>query len=127
LLVDPVKARQILMNLLTNAIKFTPRDGQVGLAVAVLPGGDLEIAVSDTGIGMSEEQIARAFEPFVQIDNLYNRTHEGTGLGLPLTRRLIALHGGSLTIESRLGHGTTARVRFPAERVQAEKRLDSAA
>jgi len=127
LLIDPVKARQILMNLLTNAIKFTPANGRITLAADTLPCGGVEIAVADTGIGMSADQTERAFEPFVQIDNQFNRQHEGTGLGLPLSRRLIELHGGSLRIESAPGVGTTARVHIPAERVHQRPVLASVA
>jgi signal transduction histidine kinase len=127
LLVDPVKARQILMNLLTNAIKFTPADGQITLTTRTLPCGGAEIALTDTGIGMSAKQIQLAFEPFVQIDNQFNRKYDGTGLGLPLSRRLIELHGGTLLIESIPGAGTTARVRFLADRVHNVPALASVA
>jgi two-component system cell cycle sensor histidine kinase PleC len=127
LLIDPVKARQILMNLLTNAIKFTPVNGRIVLAAEAMPCGGVEIAVTDTGIGMSADQIGRAFEPFVQIDNQFNRQYEGTGLGLPLSRRLVELHGGSLRIESTPGIGTTARVFIPAERVHRQAALASVA
>jgi two-component system cell cycle sensor histidine kinase PleC len=127
LLIDPVKARQILMNLLTNAIKFTPANGRVTLTAETLSCGGVEIAVADTGIGMSADQTERAFEPFVQIDNQFNRQYEGTGLGLPLSRRLIELHGGNLKIESTPGVGTTARVYIPAERVHQRPMLASVA
>jgi two-component system cell cycle sensor histidine kinase PleC len=127
LLIDPVKARQILMNLLTNAIKFTPPNGRIVLGAEATPCGGIEIAVADTGIGMAPEQIERAFEPFVQIDNKFKRQSEGTGLGLPLSRRLVELHGGSLRIESTPDVGTTARVYIPAERVRAQATLASVA
>ncbi len=127
LLIDPVKARQILMNLLTNAIKFTPATGRIVLGAEAMPCGGVEIAVADTGIGMSADQIERAFEPFVQIDNRFNRQYEGTGLGLPLSRRLIELHGGSLRLESTPGVGTTARLYIPPERVRARTALASVA
>jgi len=127
LLIDPVKARQILINLLTNAIKFTPANGRILLGAEAMPCGGVEIAVADTGIGMSADQIERAFEPFVQIDNKFNRQYDGTGLGLPLSRRLIELHGGSLKIESTPGVGTTARIHIPAERVHTQAPLASVA
>jgi len=120
LLVDPVKARQILMNLLTNAIKFTPAGGRIVLGAEAMPCGGIEIAVADTGIGMTAEQIERAFEPFVQIDNKFNRQYDGTGLGLTLSRRLIELHGGNLKIESTPGIGTTARIYIPAGRIHGQ-------
>jgi two-component system cell cycle sensor histidine kinase PleC len=120
LLIDPVKARQILINLLTNAIKFTPANGRIVLGAEATPCGGVEVAVADTGIGMTAEQVERAFEPFVQIDNKFNRQYEGTGLGLPLSRRLIELHGGNLKIESTPGIGTTARIYIPAERVHTQ-------
>jgi two-component system cell cycle sensor histidine kinase PleC len=127
LLIDPVKARQIVMNLLTNAIKFTPANGRIVLGAEATPDGGVEIVVADTGIGMSADQIVAAFEPFVQIDNSFNRRYEGTGLGLPLSRRLIELHGGSLRIDSTPGVGTTARVCIPAERVRTRAALASVA
>jgi signal transduction histidine kinase len=108
------------MNLLTNAIKFTPAGGRILLGAETMPCGGIEIAVADTGIGMTAEQIERAFEPFVQIDNKFNRQYEGTGLGLPLSRRLIELHGGNLKIESTPGIGTTARIYVPGDRVHRQ-------
>jgi two-component system cell cycle sensor histidine kinase PleC len=126
LMIDPVKCRQVLTNLLSNAIKFTPANGQITIESRLLGHGDFEIAVSDTGIGMSPEQIPMAFEAFVQIDNNYNRQHQGTGLGLPLSKQLMELHGGGLTIESTPGLGTTVRVLFPASRVQTSAEMSLA-
>jgi K+-sensing histidine kinase KdpD len=77
------------------------------------------IAVRDTGIGMSHEGIAVALQPFAQVEDSYTRTHEGTGLGLPLSKRLVELHGGSLEIESEVGIGTRVHVRLPAARVRS--------
>ena len=118
LLGDPVKLRQIVVNLLSNAVKFTNRGGHVAVMAALLPDGGLEIAVADTGIGMSPEQIPMALQAFVQIDNSSNRSHQGTGLGLPLCKQLIELHGGKLIVESALGKGSTMRVHLPAERIR---------
>jgi two-component system cell cycle sensor histidine kinase PleC len=115
---DPVKLRQIVVNLLSNAVKFTNPGGKVALEAALLADGGLEIAVVDTGIGMSPDQIPLALQAFVQIDNSSNRSHQGTGLGLPLCKQLTELHGGELIIESALGQGSTMRVRLPAERVK---------
>jgi two-component system cell cycle sensor histidine kinase PleC len=115
---DPVKLRQIVVNLLSNAVKFTNQGGKVAVEATLLADGGLEIAVADTGIGMSPEQIPLALQAFVQIDNSRNRSHQGTGLGLPLCKQLAELHGGQLIIESTLGKGSTMRVRLPAERVK---------
>ncbi|MCK6449479.1 MAG: ATP-binding protein [Alphaproteobacteria bacterium] len=122
LMADRRALRQILINLLSNAIKFTGPGGRVALAAAIEPGGDLAIAVSDTGIGIAEQDIPTALAPFGQIDSAMTRERPGTGLGLPIVKALTELHGGSLAIESKLGVGTTVRLRLPARRlVQAEK------
>jgi signal transduction histidine kinase len=113
---DAKRLKQILVNLLSNAIKFTPAGGEVRIAARPTEAG-LVIAVTDTGIGMSEDQIPMALERFGQIDSKLSRKYEGTGLGLPLTKCLVELHGGTLVLESQLGAGTTATVTFPPERV----------
>jgi signal transduction histidine kinase len=107
--------KQILLNLLINAVKFTPGGGRVTLAVRESRGA-LQFEVSDTGIGMTTAEIAKAMQPFQQIDSSLARRYEGTGLGLPLTKSLIELHGGTLQLESVPRMGTTATVRFPAWR-----------
>ncbi len=109
--------RQIALNLLSNAIKFTPKGGKVVLEARVEDNGDLSVAVSDTGIGIAEQDMAIALAPFGQIDNALTRDHPGTGLGLPIVKALIEMHGGSLTLISTVGKGTTAIARFPARRV----------
>lgn len=114
---DTRLVRQILINLVDNAVKFTPPGGQVGISSRCDENGDLLIAVMDTGIGMAEDEIAMALEPFHQIRRSSDIAFEGTGLGLPIANKLAELHGGSLTIESGEGAGTTATLRFPAERV----------
>ena len=114
---DERKLKQMLINLLSNAIKFTPSGGTVALTASVEPGEGLLIRVSDTGIGIAAEDIATALEPFVQVGGSLTRRHEGTGLGLPLTKALVELHGGSLEIDSALDRGTTVRVRFPSQRL----------
>jgi len=111
--------KQVLLNLLTNAIKFTPEGGTVRVGAAVTARGTLRIAVSDTGIGMSADDLKLALMPFGQVDSQIARKHEGTGLGLPITRSLVRLHGGELTIESAPGKGTTVTAEFPAERLVA--------
>ncbi|HEX7969114.1 MAG TPA: ATP-binding protein, partial [Stellaceae bacterium] len=116
---DEQRLKQILLNLLSNAVKFTPAGGRVALLVSLAPDGSLALAVSDTGIGMKPHEIPIAMEPFRQIDSTLTRRYEGTGLGLPLARTLTELHGGSLTIKSAHGKGTTVTVLLPASRVEA--------
>jgi len=114
---DEVRVRQIVLNLLSNAVKFTPAGGRVTASAGTRPDGRLAIAVADTGIGMTEEEIAVAMQPFRQVDADLARRYEGTGLGLPITKSLAALHGGELAIESEKGKGTTVTVLLPAARV----------
>jgi signal transduction histidine kinase len=114
---DSPKLRRALLNLLGNAIKFN-RDGGRVVVRAVAPQGEgLSIEIADTGIGMTPDEIAVAFQAFVQVDNSLARRYEGSGIGLSITKRLIELHGGALAIESVKGSGTTVILRFPAERV----------
>jgi PAS domain S-box-containing protein len=114
---DPTRLKQILLNLLSNAVKFTPA-GSVTLTTGSEADGSFIFRVADTGIGMSEENMAKALLPFQQIDNSLARRYEGTGLGLTLTKSLAELHGGTLTLESALGRGTTVTVRLPAWRFE---------
>ena len=115
---DPAKLTQILVNLLTNAIKFTKPGGRVRLTAVRHVHQGIAFRVEDTGIGMSAEQIPIALEPFGQIDSGLARSHSGVGLGLPLTRRLIELHGGTIEIESEPGKGTVVTVCLPEERLR---------
>ena len=108
---------QILANLLSNAVKFTPSGGRVAVKAWHGSHGGYVFQVVDNGIGMALEDIPKALARFGQVDSSLQRAHEGTGLGLPLTKSLIELHGGSLDLESAVGVGTTVTVRFPAERV----------
>jgi signal transduction histidine kinase len=119
---DERKLSQVLLNLLSNAIKFTPDGGTVSVAAAKAADGDLIITVTDTGIGIAKADLERVFEPFVQLDSSLARKYEGTGLGLALSRRWVHLHGASLVLESELGAGTAAEIRFPKERVRAAPR-----
>ncbi|KAA0580563.1 CBS domain-containing protein [Azospirillum sp. B21] len=114
---DERKLRQMLLNLLSNAVKFTPVDGVVTLGARVAADGTLWLSVHDTGIGMTGEELAKALEPWGQIDSALARTQVGTGLGLPLTKRLIELHGGRLDVVSRRDEGTVMSLVFPPERV----------
>jgi signal transduction histidine kinase len=113
---DPAKLTQILVNLLTNAIKFSEPGGRVRLKVEQVPHQGITFCVEDTGIGMSADEIAIALEPFGQIDNSLARNHDGVGLGLPLTKQLIELHGGAMEIDSKPGKGTVVTVRLPEAR-----------
>ena len=116
---DPRLLRQMMLNLLSNAIKFTPEGGSVEVAAAVLTDGGLAIRVRDTGVGMTDHQLKRVFEPFSQGDSQRARETGGSGLGLPITRRLVELHDGQIHLSSRKSAGTTATLIFPASRVQA--------
>jgi signal transduction histidine kinase len=115
---DARRVRQVLLNLLSNAVKFTPRGGAVRLT-AISRGSELDIVIADTGIGIAAEDIPRALERFGQVDSSLSRKYEGTGLGLPLARRLMELHGGRLDLESAVGIGTTVTANFPGERLVA--------
>jgi signal transduction histidine kinase len=111
--------KQILLNLLTNAIKFTPAGGEVRVIGRGLPNGAFALAVEDTGVGIAAEDIPRVLEPYGQVGTVRRHNPEGTGLGLPLVKRMIELHGGTLALESTPGVGTVATVTFPAARVTA--------
>lgn len=115
---DPRLLRQMLLNLLSNAIKFTPEGGSVEVAAAVLTDGGLAIRVRDSGVGMTDHQLKRVFEPFSQGDSQRAREAGGSGLGLPITRRLIELHDGQIHLSSRKSAGTTATLIFPVSRVR---------
>ena len=114
---DPAKLTQILVNLLSNAVKFTAPGGQVRLTVEQRVHRGVTFRVEDTGIGMSADQIPIALAPFGQISNSLTRKHDGVGLGLPLTKRLVELHGGTIEIDSEPGKGTIASVHLPEERL----------
>jgi signal transduction histidine kinase len=120
---DPRAVRQIVLNLLTNAIKFTPAEGTVTVRLDFADNGDLALVVTDTGIGIEEAALQYIGEPFRQADSSIVRQFGGTGLGLAICRKLIESHGGSLTIESEPGRGTSVRVIFPAARVIAREPL----
>jgi PAS domain S-box-containing protein len=110
---DPRAARQILVNLLSNALKFTPPPGRVVLAFRPCPGG-MVVEVADTGIGMSADEVEVALTPFGQVENAYTREVAGTGLGLPLVKSMVEAHQGRFEIESAPGKGTTVRLFFPS-------------
>jgi signal transduction histidine kinase len=113
---DERRILQIVLNLLSNAIKFTPRAGTVTIRVFRSASG-LALEVTDTGIGIAEVDLPKVFERFGQVDNTLSGKHKGTGLGLPLAKELIELHGGDLSIKSEVSVGTTVTVTFPRERI----------
>jgi signal transduction histidine kinase len=115
---DGKRVNQILINLLSNAVKFTPRGGTVSAEACICDDGSLALVVSDTGIGMTPEQVHTAMQPFRQVDNSLARKYEGTGLGLPLTDGLMQLHGGRMEITSAPGQGTVVKAIFPACRTR---------
>ena len=121
---DDRAARHILINLLSNAVKFTPEGGTVTVTAGLDDHGLPAIAVADTGIGIAPEDIPKVLEPFGQVDTALSRRHDGTGLGLPLCRHLIELHGGHLDIASSVGVGTTVTVRFPRDRIVTTPAVD---
>jgi len=114
---DPLRLKQVVLNVLSNAVKFTPQGGSVRITAARDPDGGLTMAVIDTGIGMAASDIPVALAPFRQVEGALSRRYEGTGLGLPLAKSLVELHDGTLAIDSTLGSGTTVSIRLPASRV----------
>ncbi len=108
--------KQILINLLSNSVKFTLEGGSVTVSTYEETSGGVTVCVEDSGIGMRPEDIPLAMTPFAQIDSAMTRRHPGTGLGLPLVKSLVELHGGAFKVESALGRGTKALIRFPASR-----------
>jgi signal transduction histidine kinase len=118
---DRTKLVQIFNNLFANAIKFTAPNGSVSAAIARHKDGSVTVVVRDTGIGMSDSEICDALQNFRQVDSTLARRYQGTGLGLPLAVQLTELHGGSLTVESTPGVGTSVHVHFPEERVSWEE------
>ena len=109
--------KQIFLNILSNAVKFTPSGGEVSVNLRIAKGGELIISVADTGIGIPPELLPTVFEPFAQVDSGLDRKFEGTGLGLPLTKSMVELHDGSIHIDSRPDIGTVVTVTFPKDRL----------
>jgi PAS domain S-box-containing protein len=120
IMADERKLKQILINLLGNAVKFTPEGGKIDLSADLSKDGGLRFTVADTGIGIAPEDIPTALSTFGQVDGTLARRYEGAGLGLPLSKSLVELHGGTLTLESRLGEGTRIVIEFPPERTLKE-------
>jgi signal transduction histidine kinase len=119
-LTDRRRVRQILYNLLTNAVKFTPRDGGPIIVTGRHDGEGIEVAVKDAGIGIAIEDQARIFEEFTQLDRGPSRRLDGTGLGLALTRKMVELLGGTIRVESALGRGSTFTVWLPGAPAESE-------
>jgi len=117
LMADARRLKQMLLNLLGNAIKFTPPGGTILIEAGIEKDGVLAISISDSGIGIGEKHLENVLEPFFQVDSSHARSAEGVGLGLPLVASIIARHGGTLGLTSELGEGTTATLRFPSRRV----------
>jgi len=109
---DSVRLRQVFTNLISNALKFTRSGGTVSLLTQVR-GNSIVVSVRDTGVGMTQEEVSVALIPFGQVDSSHARWREGTGLGLPIARALVQLHGGTLTIKSEKGVGTSVEVSIP--------------
>ena len=109
----PLRIRQVFINLLSNAVKFTPPGGRIAVRGKHLAEG-VEFTVSDTGIGMSPAEAALAVESFAQVESDLAKSYQGTGLGLPLAKRLVELHGGTLILESIKGRGTSVRITLPS-------------
>jgi len=119
--------KQVLLNLLSNAVKFTPPGGIVTIHTELAKNGDFSLVVTDTGIGIDPVALPKLCKPFIQADASTSRRYGGTGLGLAISTKLIALHGGTLTIASMPGQGTTVRVNFPEARLLEMRRLTAEA
>lgn len=119
LYVDARALKQILLNLISNAVKFTEPNGRVVIAAKPVAGSGIALTVADTGIGIAEADLSLVLQPFSQADSSLSRKYEGTGLGLPLSKRLVELHGGTLTLRSRLREGTTISVMLPRSCIHA--------
>ena len=119
LFADKRMIKQMLSNLLANAVKFTPEGGKVSVRCAVDSGGGIRVWVTDTGIGIAQENLAKVVEPFYQAEASIVRRYEGAGLGLALVNAMIQAHGGGLSLDSKIGAGTTATLHFPRTRTIA--------
>jgi signal transduction histidine kinase len=113
---DARAVKQVLLNFLSNAVKFTPEGGRVSVRAGCGAAGDMRLSVTDTGIGINAADLEIALQPFGQVDSQLARKYEGTGLGLPICKSLVALHGGELSVVSEPNVGTTMTARFPVSR-----------
>ncbi|MBT7356401.1 MAG: hypothetical protein HN809_08380, partial [Rhodospirillaceae bacterium] len=114
---DERRIKQIMLNILSNAVKFTPAGGKVYVDSSLNDNGSLTIVIGDNGIGMDKDELTKALSKFGQVNAGMDREQEGTGLGLPLSKKLMELHGGTLDVESTKGEGTLVTLTFPKERV----------
>ncbi|HEY0265675.1 MAG TPA: HAMP domain-containing sensor histidine kinase [Rhizomicrobium sp.] len=124
---DAGRLRQLFVNLLSNAAKFTAEKGRVLVLAKALKDGSVTVAIADTGVGMTHEQIVLAMKPFAQVQAHLARSQEGAGLGLPLAMGIVKLHGGSLYLDSQPGAGTTAVVTLPRRAVSPSQRMEKVA
>lgn len=120
---DPQLMKQVFINILSNAIKFTPSGGSLHVVMDENADGSLSIRFQDTGIGIAEKDLERVLEPFVQVEGVLSRKQGGTGLGLPLVKRIMQLHNGSLKLDSKLGVGTTVTLTLPKQRMLREPQM----
>jgi signal transduction histidine kinase len=117
MILDRLRVKQVILNLLSNALKFTDGGGSVWIEARQNAAGCVVVCIRDTGIGISPDMISLVFEPFRQIDSALARKYEGTGLGLSLVKTLVELHGGAVTIESRPEQGTAVSFVLPLDRI----------
>jgi signal transduction histidine kinase len=113
---DELRVKQSLLNILANAVKFTPEGGRINFGASTEADGGITFTVKDTGIGIHANELPKAMSMFGQADGSLARSRDGAGLGLPLTKSLMELHGGELIVDSVPGVGTTVRLRFPSSR-----------
>lgn len=118
LMADSRMVRQVLLNVLSNAIKFTEKGGIIRIKPRITPAYELSVAITDNGIGIPANKVSEVLKPFVQLENVMTRKHQGSGLGLALVDRLMKLHQGRVEIQSRLGKGTTVALIFPSPRLE---------
>jgi signal transduction histidine kinase len=117
-LIDPSKIKQVLVYLLSNAVKFNSEGGSVRVSAIHAADGDLVVAVRDTGCGIPLEYLDRVLEPFSQVEDHLTRENDGVGLGLPLARAMTGMHGGRLALSSEVGVGTVVEITLPADRIR---------
>jgi signal transduction histidine kinase len=123
---DERKTKQVFLNLIANSIKFTPAGGTITITGGWRLETGVTVTVADTGIGIAEADLDRVLKPFEQVDSSFSRQHQGTGLGLPLVKAIMEMHGGTLELKSELGVGTQVTVTFPPERVLLQCALEEA-